>query len=98
MTDEKQPANALIINAGAGTQDSVALGDDIYLSRDVSNLYRVLTPEGDVLVNTGISFSAAENHRRLSAISTKPIRKIILTQSHQNHIAACPAFNVPPLS
>jgi len=42
----------------------------------VSNLYRVLTPEGDVLINTGISFSAEENHRRLCAVSGQPIKKI----------------------
>jgi alkyl sulfatase BDS1-like metallo-beta-lactamase superfamily hydrolase len=97
MADEKQPTNALIINAGAGTQDAVALGDDIYMSRDVSNLYRVLTSEGDVLINTGISFSAEENHRRLSAVSSRPIRKIILTQSHEDHIGGWHAFNAPDI-
>ena len=29
MVDEKQPLNALIINAGEGRQDAVALGSDM---------------------------------------------------------------------
>jgi len=97
MADQKQPLNALIINAGEGRQDAVALGDDIYMSRDVSNLYRVLTPEGDVLINTGISFSAEENHRRLCAVSGQPIKKIILTQSHEDHIGGWHTFNAPDI-
>src|SRR6266851_4220478 len=95
MADQKQPLNALIINAGEGPQDAVALGDDIYMSRDVSNLYRVLTSEGDVLINTGISFNAEENLRRMSAVSGKPIQKIIFTQSHEDHIGGWHLFNGP---
>ena len=95
MEEQSQPLNATIINAGAGQQDAVALGNDIYLSRDVSNLYRVLTPDGDVLINTGISYNAAENVRRLSAVSKQPIKKIILTQSHEDHIGGWHSFNAP---
>jgi len=95
MADQKQPLNALIINAGQGRQDAVALGDDIFMSRCVSNLYRVLTSEGDVLINTGISFNAEENHRRMSAVSSKPIKKIIFTQSHEDHIGGWHTFNAP---
>ena len=47
MAEQAQPLNALIINAGQGRQDAVALGNDIFMSRCVSNLYRVLTPGGD---------------------------------------------------
>ena len=95
MADQNQPLNALIIKAGDGLQEAVALGDDIYMSRCVSNLYRVLTREGDVLINTGISFNAAENHRRLMAVSGKPIKKIIFTQSHEDHIGGWHAFSAP---
>src|SRR5882724_1714465 len=65
------------------------------MSRCVSNLYRVLTTQGDVLINTGISFNAAENHRRLSAVSANTIAKIILTQSHEDHIGGWHSFTAP---
>jgi alkyl sulfatase BDS1-like metallo-beta-lactamase superfamily hydrolase len=91
--DANQPLNAQIVNDGAGRQDAVDLGHGIFMSKDVSNLYRVLTNEGDVLINTGMIFSAAENKRRLDAVSDKPIRKIIFTQSHEDHVGGWPTFN-----
>lgn len=93
MRDANQPLNAQIINDGAGTQDAVDLGNGIFMSRDVSNLYLVTTGDGDVLVNTGIIYSAAENKRRFTAVSDKPIRKIVFTQSHEDHIGGWPTFN-----
>jgi alkyl sulfatase BDS1-like metallo-beta-lactamase superfamily hydrolase len=92
---EQQPLNALLMHAGEGPQDAIDLGDGIFMSRDISNAYRVLTPAGDVIVNTGIVFSAAENHRRLSAVSRNPVAKIIFTQSHDDHIGAWKLFNTP---
>lgn len=90
-----QPLNAQIINEGAGRQEAVDLGHGVFMSKDVSNLYRVLTREGDLLINTGIIFNAAENHRRLNAVSAQPIRKIVFTQSHEDHIGGWTMFNAP---
>ena len=61
VRDSNQPLNAQIVGDGAGRQDAVDLGDGVFMSKDVSNLYRVLTSDGDVLINTGIIFNAAEN-------------------------------------
>ena len=78
---ERQPQNAEIIRAGKGRQDAVPLGHEIYLSRDISNAYRILTTAGDVIVNTGIVFNAEENFRRESPISSNPINKILFTKA-----------------
>ena len=95
MAEKSDPLNARIIQAGDGRQDAVPLAHGIHMSRDISNAYRILTAEGDVLVNTGIVFHAEENHRRLSAVSGNPVRKIIFTQSHDDHIGGWRWFNTP---
>src|ERR1700751_3470790 len=91
----EQPENALIVRAGDGVQDAVDLGHGIFMSRDVSNAYRVVTPAGDVIINTGIVWHAAENPRRLSAVSDNPVAKIVFTQSHDDHIGGWRQFNGP---
>lgn len=93
--DSNQPLNAQIINDGVGRQDAVDLGQGIYMSKDVSNLYLVRTDDGSVLINTGIIYSAAENKRRFDAVTSDPIRKIVFTQSHEDHIGGWTTFNAP---
>jgi alkyl sulfatase BDS1-like metallo-beta-lactamase superfamily hydrolase len=95
MADLQQPLNAQLMSAGAGKQDAVPLGHGIFMSRDISNAYRVVTTDGDVIINTGIVFSRDENYRRLSAVSSNPISKIIFTQSHDDHIGGWRLFNQP---
>jgi alkyl sulfatase BDS1-like metallo-beta-lactamase superfamily hydrolase len=95
MAELQQPLNALLMRAGEGKQDAIALGDGIFMSRDISNAYRIVTTEGDVIVNTGIVFNGDENHRRLSAVSANPIAKIVFTQSHDDHIGGWRWFNSP---
>ncbi|HEX7858456.1 MAG TPA: alkyl sulfatase dimerization domain-containing protein [Sphingobium sp.] len=93
--DPGQPLNAQIVNDGAGRQDAVDLGQGIFMSKDVSNLYRILTPEGDVQINTGMIFNVEENVRRFEAISDHPLKVIVFTQSHEDHIGGWTRFNAP---
>ncbi len=95
MAEQNQPLNAVIVNAGEGQQDAVDLGQGIFMSNDISNAYRVITDGGDVIINTGIVFSRDENWRRLNAVSSNPIAKIIFTQSHDDHIGGWQLFNQP---
>jgi len=82
----KQPLNALIVKEGEGTQDAVSLGDGIFMSRGISNSYLVTTPDGDVLINSGMAHEAPEITRRFAAVSSKPLRVIVFTQGHADHV------------
>ena len=91
----KQPENALIVKEGEGQQDAVPHGDGIFMSRGISNSYLVTTPEGDVLINTGMHFEAAEIRRRFAAVSSNPIRVIVFTQGHSDHVGGWSQFDGP---
>jgi alkyl sulfatase BDS1-like metallo-beta-lactamase superfamily hydrolase len=87
---EEQPLNALIVReglrAGAEQQEAEPLGDGIHRSRGISNSYLVTTPEGDVLVNTGMHFEAEAIAARYARVSTGPRRVIVFTQGHGDHV------------
>jgi alkyl sulfatase BDS1-like metallo-beta-lactamase superfamily hydrolase len=75
-----------IINAGLAPQDAVDLGAGIHMSRGIANAYLVTTSEGDVLVNTGLPTEAPEIRARFSRVSTGPLRVIVFTQGHPDHV------------
>ena len=75
-----------IVNAGLGSQDAVDLGDGIYMSRGIANAYLVTTSEGNVLINTGLPSEAPEIRARFGRVSDNPLRVIILTQGHPDHV------------
>lgn len=91
----KEPLNALIVKEGEGLQEAVAINDHIFMSRGISNSYLVTTADGDVQINTGMYFEAAEIKRRFSAVSRGPLKAIILTQGHSDHIGGWSEFDAP---
>ena len=91
----KQPLNALIVKEGEGTQDAVPLGDGIFMSRGISNSYLVTTPDGDVLINSGMAHEAPEIIRRFAAVSSNPLRVIVFTQGHADHVGGWSQLDRP---
>ncbi len=91
----KQPLNALIVKEGEGTQDAVPLGDGIFMSRGISNSYLVTTPDGDVLINSGMAHEAPEITRRFAAVSDNPLRVIVFTQGHADHVGGWSQLDRP---
>jgi glyoxylase-like metal-dependent hydrolase (beta-lactamase superfamily II) len=91
----KQPENALIVKEGEGQQEAVSLGDGVFMSRGISNSYLVTTPDGDVMINTGMHFEAPEIRRRFAAVSGGPIRVIVFTQGHSDHVGGWSQFDAP---
>src|SRR5437899_1325158 len=91
MTDALQD----VVNAGDGTQYAQPLGNGIWMSKGVANVYRVRTDDGDVQINTGMASTAAEHARRFDAAGCGPLRTIIFTQGHPDHVGGWSQFDGP---
>jgi alkyl sulfatase BDS1-like metallo-beta-lactamase superfamily hydrolase len=91
----KQPLNALIVKEGEGKQDAVRLGEGIFMSRGISNSYLITTDEGDLQINTGMYYEASAIKERFSSVSNGPLRVIVFTQGHPDHVGGWSQFDAP---
>lgn len=63
-----------------------AVADGIYLSEGLSNSYLIVTDAGRIIVNTGMGFEAPVHKNKFDAIDDGPVRFILLTQGHVDHV------------
>jgi len=70
----------------ASQSQAKRINDFIYLSEGLSNSYLVVTPEGRVVINTGMGFEAPVHKRNYDAVDSGPVRYILLTQGHVDHV------------
>jgi glyoxylase-like metal-dependent hydrolase (beta-lactamase superfamily II) len=73
------------------------LTESIIMSRSNSNSYLVTTTDGDLLINTGTAYQGQRHRERYEQLLGRPlnIRKIVLTQSHPDHVGGWSTFSVP---
>lgn len=62
------------------------LADNIYQASGIANTHMIVTPEGNVLFDAGISIQAAQQLQLLKEKSDAPVKYIILSHSHADHI------------
>ena len=84
-----------LVKQGEGDQEAVDLGDGIFMSKNIANSYLVTTAEGNVLINTGTDFEAPAIKNRFDRVSAAPLRVIIFTQGHPDHVGGWDLFNAP---
>ncbi len=70
----------------ASQPEARPINDFIYLSEGLSNSYLITTSEGRVVVNTGMGFEAPIHKRNYDAVDDSPVRYILLTQGHVDHV------------
>lgn len=84
-----------VVSAGDGLQPADDYGSGIYGAKGVANAYLVTTGEGDVLINTGMASTALEIKRRFAEVSEGPLKVIIFTQGHPDHVGGWSEFTGP---
>jgi alkyl sulfatase BDS1-like metallo-beta-lactamase superfamily hydrolase len=73
---------------GAGQDQTkvVKVSDSIYMASTTGNVYLVTTPAGNVVIDTASASHAADARKLLLAESHGPVKYIILTHGHADHI------------
>jgi glyoxylase-like metal-dependent hydrolase (beta-lactamase superfamily II) len=78
--------------APASLPEAIRINDFIFMSTGTSNAYLIVTPEGNIVVNTGMGFEAPHHKRLFDAVDRGPLRYIILTQGHVDHVGGVDCF------
>ena len=68
------------------------INDFIIMSEGNSNAYMIQTSEGNIQVNAGLFFEAKVHERNFDTFSTDPVRYLILTQGHVDHVGGVQYF------
>ncbi len=68
------------------------VNDFITMSEGYSNSYRIDTGEGSIQLNAGMGFEAPIHQRNFAAFSSRPVRYLILTQGHTDHVGGVGYF------
>ena len=74
---------------------AVKIIDGIYMAPSASNVYMVTTPEGNVIIDTALPNLAPDAHKMLVAENNGPVKYIILTHGHADHIGGIPLWKQP---
>ncbi len=72
-----------MFSASFGTQ---AIDDFIHLSEGLSNSFLITTDDGNIVINAGMGFESPYHKENYRKLSDAPIRYLILTQGHVDHV------------
>lgn len=76
----------------ASGKEATPIHEGIWMSAGLSNSYLIVTSEGRVVINTGMGFEAPHHKRLFDAVDTAPLRYILLTQGHVDHVGGVDCF------
>ena len=96
LTELAPDSAAMAVESGARTGDGDGDGGSeapaLWLSEGLSNSYLIATPEGRVVINTGMGFEGPVHRAAYDAVTIGPISHVIFTQGHVDHVGGTEAF------
>lgn len=75
----------------ASDSGAVEVHPGIWLSPGLSNSYLITTDDGRVIVNTGMGFEGPIHRSNFDAVDASPVRYVLLTQGHYDHVGGADA-------
>lgn len=87
-----RPGAEDIVGAGAPAQE-VSRG--IWMSPGLSNSFMLTTDAGRIVLNTGMGFEGPVHRANYDAVDPAPIRYVILTQGHVDHVGGLDSVTDP---
>jgi glyoxylase-like metal-dependent hydrolase (beta-lactamase superfamily II) len=79
--------------AAAEKAEQIAPG--LWCSPGLSNAYLLTTGDGRVIVNTGMGFEGPVHRANFDAVDSSPVRYIIFTQGHVDHVGGLESVRDP---
>jgi alkyl sulfatase BDS1-like metallo-beta-lactamase superfamily hydrolase len=73
----------------------IKIRDNVFMVPSAGNVYLVTTPDGNVVIDTAIKDLAPEAHKLLVAENNAPVKYILLTHTHADHIGGIPLWKEP---
>lgn len=81
--------------APAAAEHAEQIAPGLWCSPGLSNSYLLTTGDGRVIVNTGMGFEGPVHRANFDAVDTSPVRYIIFTQGHVDHVGGLDSVRDP---
>ena len=88
-----RPGADALCPAAAEKAEQIAPG--LWCSPGLSNSYLLTTDEGRVIINTGMGFEGPVHRANFDAVDSSPVRYIIFTQGHVDHVGGLDSVRDP---
>lgn len=79
----------------ASAEQAEQLAPGLWCSPGLSNAYMLTTADGRVIVNTGMGFEGPVHRANFDAVDSSPVRYIIFTQGHVDHVGGLDSVRDP---
>lgn len=79
----------------ASAEEAEQIAPGIWCSPGLTNAYLLTTSDGRIVINTGMGFESPVHRANFDAVDDSPVRYIIITQGHYDHVGGIDTLRDP---